>query len=153
MQIKRRHEAGSVILLLLIFAAVLGGGYYYLRQSCVDSEAEARAFGREIIQKVAVEKNLKFLHSAVNPDHRIDFPPPREEGFVNMFKMLGTPTLSWQIAGDVVFENRYFSPRGKFRCVLTYPDRHATVMLNVSRPHGPWQLDWLAVTYERELPP
>jgi len=146
-----RGDVGPAILLLLIVGAVLAGGYYYMRKSRVDSEREARVFAHEVVDRLAVQKDLKFLHSNVNPDNRVDFSPGREQDFISMFKMLGTPSPDYQTTGNVVFENQYFSPHAKFKTILTYPDRHATVMLNVSCPHGPWKIDWLGVTYERAL--
>lgn len=145
----RQHDSGSVILFLIIVIALVAGGIYFLGQLRKEREAQARAFGREIVQRLTVDHDVKYLHSVISIDHREEFPPAKEADFINQFAQLGRPAPDWQLAGDVSFENRFFSPRANFQSILRYPDRHATIYLNVSCAHGPWELDALGVTWER----
>lgn len=149
MRRSREARSGSIILFLLIVIAVIAGGVWFLNNLRVSREAEARAFGREIVERLAVQHDLKFLHSIIPIERRAEFTPGREEGFINSFTTLGTPEPGWQLTGDVVFENQFFAPVGNFKAVLRYPSRFATVSLRVSAPRGPSQLDYLAVTWER----
>jgi hypothetical protein len=149
MRRSREQRSGSIILFLIIVIAVIAGGAWFLNDLRRSREAEARAFGREIVERLTVQHDLKFLHSIVPVEHRAEFTPGREEGFINSFTTLGTPEPGWQLAGDVVFENHFFAPVGDFKAILRYPSRFATVSLRVSAPRGPWQLDQLALTWER----
>ena len=112
-------------------------------------EAEIRAFGNEIVQRLAVQHDLKYLHSIVPVEHRADLTPGREESFIDGFKSLGLPQPGWQLQGDVIFENHFFAPHAIFKAILTYPERHATIAFDVSCPRGPWQLNALSLTWER----
>lgn len=149
---KLRRElapAGSSVVFVLIVLAVIGGGIYMLFDYRKSRAAEIRAFGNEIVQRLAVEHDLKYLHSIVPIEHRAEFTPGREESFIETFKSLGVPQPGWSLEGDVSFENYFFAPKAIFKAVLTYPTRHATISLNVSCPRGPWQLNALGITWER----
>lgn len=145
---ERQRCSGSIAFFLVIVLAIVGAGVYFLVDSRRTREAEARDFARELIERLAVQHDLKYLHSVVAAEH-YEFNPGRQEGFIESFKWLGVPEPGWQITGDVAFENYFFSPVGHFKSILTYPQRHATVEMKVSCPHGPWRLDTLGVTWER----
>src|SRR4051794_34493745 len=105
----RKHSvdsSGSIVFFVIILIAVLAGGAYFLFDMRKDREAEARAFAREIVQRVAVQKDQKYLHSIVAGERRAEFTLGREEGFIETFKRLGTPQPGWDIAGNVVFQNQ-----------------------------------------------
>lgn len=144
----RRRCGGSVVFFIVILLAILGAGVYFLIDSRRTREAEAREFAREVIKRLAVQHDLNYLHSVVAGEH-YEFNAGRQEGFIESFKWLGVPEKVWQLTGDVTFESHFFAPVGHFKCLLSYPQRHATVEMKVSCPHGPWRLDTLGLTWER----
>ncbi len=145
----RQRRAGSVIVLLLIVIAVIGGGLYLLFDSRHSREAEARAFARDVIQRLAVQHDLNYLHSIVSSESRLHFTRGRDDEFIQQFTWLGVPDPNYQLTGDVVFESYFSSPVGTFKAVLRYPERHATVQMKVSCPAGSWRLDELSLSWER----
>lgn len=147
-RVAQRQDA-SVVLFLLIVLALIGAGIYMMFDFRKSREAEAREFGKEVVQRLAVEHDLKYLHLIVPVEHRPEFTPGREESFIETFKSLGVPQPGWHLEGDVSFENYFFARKAIFKAMLTYPERHATISLNISCPRGPWQLNSLGITWER----
>ena len=142
-------RTGSSLLFLLIIIAIIGGGTYLLFDYRKSREAETRAFANEIVQRLAVQHDLKYLHSIVPDERRADLTPGREESFINGFKSLGVAQPGWQLQGDVMFDDHFFAPHAVFKAILTYPERHATIAFEVSCPRGLYQLNALSLTWER----
>jgi hypothetical protein len=143
------HESGSALLFVIILIVVIAGGWYGLSSLRRNSEIEGQQFAREIIERVAVGHDGKYLHSVVAADRRIAFPPATEQGFIDGFTKLGAPDPKYSVDGNLTFESHFFSPHGTFKSILTYPDRHATIFVTVAKPRGYWVLSDLAITWER----
>jgi hypothetical protein len=145
----QHRQAGSIVLFVIILIAVIGGGWYALSNLRRSSEIEGQQFAREVIERVAVQHDGRYLHSIVPADRRIAFPPATEQGFIDGFTKLGAPDRNFALEGNLTFESYFFSPHGTFKTILTYPDRHATIFVNIAKPSGYWVLRDLAVTWER----
>ncbi|MEY2493467.1 MAG: hypothetical protein QOH24_2418 [Verrucomicrobiota bacterium] len=145
----QRSQGGSVVLFVIILLAVIGGGWYALSNLRRNSEVEGQQFAREVIERVAVQHDGRYLHSIVPADRRIAFPPATEQGFIDGFTKLGAPDRNFALEGNFTFESYFFSPQGTFKAILTYPDRHATIFVSIAKPSGYWVLRDLAVTWER----
>ncbi len=142
-------ESGSALLFVIILIIVIAGGWYGLSTLRRNSEIEGKQFAREVIERVAVQHDGKYLHSIVAADRRIAFPPATELGFIDGFTKLGAPDRNFSVDGNLTFESYFFSPHGTFKSILTYPDRHATILVSVAEPRGYWVLTDLAITWER----
>jgi hypothetical protein len=142
-------ESGSALLFVIILIIVIAGGWYGLSTLRRNSEIEGQQFAREIIERVAVQHDGKYLHSIVAADRRIAFPPATELGFIDGFTKLGAPDRNFSVDGNLTFESYFFSPHGTFKSLLSYPDRHATILVTVGKPRGYWVLTDLAITWER----
>lgn len=145
----RQKEGGSAIVFVIILIAIIAGGWYALSSMRRNSEVEGRQFAREVIERVAIQHDGRYLHSIVAADRRIAFPPATEQGFIDQFSKLGAPDRNFSADGNFVFENHFFSPQGNFKTILTYPDRHATMYLTIAKSSGFWVLRDLGVTWER----
>ena len=142
-------ESGSALLFVIILIMVIAGGWYGLSTLRSNSEIEGKQFARDVIERIAVQHDGKYLHSVVAADRRIAFPPATEQGFIDGFTKLGAPDRNFSVDGDLTFESYFFSPHGTFKSILTYPDRHATILVTVAKPRGYWVLTDLAITWER----
>jgi hypothetical protein len=146
---KRREEQGSVLFFIIIVVAIVAGGYYFLFRLKHSSQLEGQQFARDVVEHVAFQHDVKYLHSVIAPERRIAFPPATEQDFINTFSRLGTPARDYTLSGDLTFERYFFSPQGTFKGTLTYPDRHATVYVSIAKAGGYWVLRDLGITWER----
>ena len=144
-----RRQHGSALLLLVIVLAVIGGGWFFLNKVRHDSEAEGQRFAREVIDRCAVQHDVKFLQSAVAADRRLAIPPGMDQQFVDTLAKLGVPDRNYQLTGTLQFENYFLSPHGTYNAVLTYPDRRGTLFVAVARPSGIWLVTDYGITWER----
>src|SRR6267143_44611 len=124
----RSRESGSALLFVIILVVVIAGGWYGLSNLRRNSEIEGKQFAQEVIERVAVQHDGKYLHSIVAADRRIAFPPATEQGFIDGFIKLGAPDRNYSVDGSRTFESYVFSPHVTFRSILTYADRHATTL-------------------------
>jgi hypothetical protein len=145
----RQNEKGSAVVFVIILIAVVAGGWYALSTMRRNSEVEGRQFAREVMERVAIQHDGRYLHSIVAADRRIAFPPATEQGFIDQFSKLGAPDRNFKVDGNLVFESYFFSPQGTFQSILTYPDRHATMYVSIAKSSGYWVLRDLGVTWER----
>lgn len=146
---KRKSERGSAILFLVIILAVIGGGFFYLNHLKQQSIVEGRDFARTFIERVVSNGDLAYLHSVIAGERRLAINPGKEAEFVETCKKLGKPSSNYDLTGDLAFSNYFFSPEGSYKAILTYPDRHATASVKISRPSGFWFVDDFGITWER----
>jgi hypothetical protein len=138
----RRREGGQVLVLFLIVLAVLGGIGWWLFTSRDQSGQAARAFAREAGLKLGREHDQKFLDVHIGPEVQTRYPPSYRERLLTKLRGLGVASDDVQVEGDVAFTSHFFSPHGRFKVLLGYPDtRKAELYLVVSNPHPWWQID------------
>lgn len=130
-----------MLVIMIILAAILVGGWFWLDNNRKTMDRECRAFGREIIERLAVHHDLAFFSDHLSPQARLDYPPSQQEYVISRFQAVGTPLQPINIEENVTFENYFFSPRGYFTASLLYPSRPITMRVAVSHPVGKWQLD------------
>ncbi len=146
----RRHRAVSgSILLAVIVIVVIGGILFFLYSMRRTTEVEGKEFAREVIERCAFQHDVKFLHSVVAADRRLVVPPGMDQQFIDTLTKLGLPERNYNITGNLQFENYFFSPRGVFNAILTFPDRHGTFFVSVARPSGIWLVQDYGVLWER----
>ena len=147
--IKPRRPSGQVIVLLAIVLAILGGGFVWLVYSARKSEAEARAFARETVARMAIRFDRKYVDSHFASESQQQFPPSFRERMLYNLHQLGVAEGDFKINGAVTFTSHFFDPHGQYRAHLSYPgNKSADLDLAVSQPHGWWQIDSLNLTYD-----
>lgn len=142
------RESGQGLVVLIILLAIIGGGVWYLYNSRDTMDREARAFGREMIERLTVRHDRSFFNNG-SPQFRLDFPPLQQKDQIEQFTQLGVPAQPIKIDEIVTFQNRFFSPRGHFTAHLFYPTSAATLELDVSHPVGKWQIDSMIYAPQR----
>jgi hypothetical protein len=138
---RRSNTVGEGLVLVIIVLAIIGAGVWWLFNTKKTADQDARAFGREAVQKLMVDHDFDFLANNLSPQARLDMPRSQQVVWINKFTQLGVPQQPIKIEENVTFESYFFSPRGYFTAHLFYPAQAATLQIAVSHPVGKWQLD------------
>jgi hypothetical protein len=144
----RSSIAGQGLVVVIIFLALIGGGAWWLFSHKQAMDHEGRAFGREMIQRLAVNHDLSFFTNNLGPQARLDYPPSQQQYILQKFTELGAPQQPIKIDENMTWESHFFEPKGYFTAHLNYPAQGATLQIAISHPVSKWQLDNLTMTWE-----
>jgi hypothetical protein len=145
----RTETRGEGLVVVIILVAIIAAGMWWLFSIKKQSDKDARAFGRELIEKLAVNHDQAFFADHLGPQAKMDYPPSQQQYLMNKLKELGTPAQPIAIDEKVTFESHFFAPRGYFTGHLNYPGQPATMEVAVSHPVGKWQIDNLTMTWSQ----
>jgi hypothetical protein len=143
----RSNGQGLVIIIILL--AVIGVGAWWLFDHKKTMDRDARAFGREAIQRLTVNHDANFLANNLSTQARLQMPPSQQQYVIGKFTEMGVPNQPVRIEESVTFESHFFEPKGYFTAHLFYPASAATLQIAVSHPVSKWQLDDLTFIPER----
>jgi hypothetical protein len=146
----RLNSSGQILAILIIVLVLIGIGFWWLFSNKQTMASEGRAFGREAVQRIAVQHDLNFFASHLSPEARLQFPPSAQQDFIGRIQKLGTPVGAVDVQGDVTFQSQFFEPRGNFHARINYPARGAEINVAVSHPVGRWQIDDVAFAPDPE---
>jgi len=146
----RSKSSGQVLVVLIIMVGLIGVGAWWLFSSKQTMAKEGREFGREAIQRIAVQHDLAFFSSRLSPAARLQFPPSAQQDFISRMQKLGTPAGPVDVQGDILFQSQFFEPSGNFHARINYPARGAEINIAISHPVGRWQIDDVAFTPDAE---
>ncbi|HJT82443.1 MAG TPA: hypothetical protein VJ719_14710, partial [Chthoniobacterales bacterium] len=136
-----RSTAGDGLIFVIVFLALIGVGIWWLYSHKNTMDKEGRAFGRQMIEAVAVKQDLNFFRNNLGPQAKLDYPPSRQQEIMMMFQGLGPPAQPIQIEEQMTWENQFFEPHGYFTAQLQYPARGGVMRIAISHPVSKWQLD------------
>jgi hypothetical protein len=142
------NRSGEGLVIVVILVAILGAGAWWLFSTKRTSQKEARAFGHEMVEHLAVKRDLAFFADHLGPQAKMDYPPSTQQMVIQKLTELGTPLQPIQIDDNITFESQFFSPRGFFTAHLNYPSGPVLMELAVSHPVGKWQVDNLTITWK-----
>lgn len=145
----RSGKRGEGLVVIIVLVAILGAGAWWLFSTKKQSEKEARAFGREMIENLTVKHDKDFFAGNLGPLAKTDYPPSQQQYLIAKLTELGVPTQPIKIDENVTFESQFFAPKGYFTAHLNYPSQPATMELAISHPVGKWQVDNLTVTWSK----
>ena len=137
----RSRASGQGLVVVIIVLALIGGAAWWLFSNKQTMDREARAFGKEAIERLVVHHDATFLANNLSPQARLENPPSQQQYIISKFQQLGVPAQPIQIEENVTFESHFFEPKGYFTAHLNYPAGPATLQIAVSHPVGKWQLD------------
>jgi hypothetical protein len=137
----RSNSSGQVLVILIILLGLLGGGAWWLFSNKQAMTTEGRKFGREAIQRIVIQRDVKFFGDHLSPQARLQFPPSMQQQFISRFQELGAPVGPVDVQGDILFQSHFFEPRGNFHARLNYPAGPFEINISVSHPVGRWQID------------
>jgi|ERR1043166_2496317 hypothetical protein len=136
------------IALLVIVLLLLGGIVWWLYSSRQDAEKNARIFAKEVVQRVAVNYDEKYLHVKLSPEAQVQYLKSWRDRLMDRMRELGVPAQPIDVQGDVTFTSYFFDPHGMFQSKLKYPNTSATLEVGVSRGMTVWQVDTINVIWE-----
>lgn len=145
MKMHRHARVGGegAIAIWIIVAALIGGVLWFLYSSRQDGERNARAFANEVVQRVAVNYDTKYLHVHLSPEAQVKHLQSWRDRLMQSLKELGPVQQPIEVNGDVQFSSGFFEPIGTFRAELKYPNSKAKMELLISRGMTVWQVDEL----------
>ncbi len=137
----RLRSSGQVVVILIIVLVLLGIGYWWLNSNKQEMANEGRAFAREAVQRIAIQRDINYFGSHLSPQARVNFPVSTQQEFMNEIAKLGQPLGSPDVKGDITFQSQFFEPHGDFQARINYPERGAELDITISHPVGRWQID------------
>jgi hypothetical protein len=146
---RRTTESGAALAFIVIVIAIIAAGLFFLNSMRNDAKVEGDQFAHELIEKCAFQHDVKWLHTKVASDRRVELPPSKDDEFIYYLTKLGVPDKNYNLTGKLEFEGYFVSPHGNYQAILTYPTQHATVTFAIGRPSGIWLVTDFGVTYER----
>jgi hypothetical protein len=145
----RTKSSGQVLVLVIIVLVLLGIAYWWLDSNKRQMAQEGRQFGRQVVQELVAQHNVKFFSDHLSPAMRLQYPPSAQQDLMNQLDRLGTPASPPDVQGDIQFQSHFFEPNGTFHAHIMYPTRGADINVSVSHPVGRWQIDDIAFTAEQ----
>jgi hypothetical protein len=146
----RFKSSGQVVAILVIVLLLLGVGYWFLYSNKESMAKEGRAFGKETVQRIVVQRDINFFNAHLSPQARMNFPPSTQQEFMNEIAKLGPPVGAVDVQGDITFQSQFFEPSGSFHARINYPASGAQFNITISHPVGRWQIDDIAFMPDRE---
>jgi len=144
----RSKSSGQIFVILIIVLVLIGIGFWWLFSNKQQMAKEGRAFGKQVIQELVMQRNLKFFADHLSPEMRLQYPPSAQQDLMTQLGKLGTPLSPPDVQGDIVFQSQFFEPNGNFHAHINYPTRGADINVAVSHPVGRWQIDEINFTAE-----
>jgi len=146
----RSNSSGQLLVVLGILVVLLFIGWWWLYSNKETMAKEGRAFGKDAVQRIAVQHDLNFFASHLSPEARLQFPPSAQQDLMGRIEKLGTPVGPVDVQGDIVFQSQFFDPRGTFHARINYPAKGAEINVSISHPVGRWQIDDVAFAPDSE---
>ena len=134
------NRSGQGLVIVIIVLALIGGGFWWLSSNKRAADKDARAFGRQMIQRITVNHDLAFFSTYLSPQARLDIPPMQQQQLISQFQELGQPTQPIQIDENVTWQSNFFEPRAFFTAHLNYAMGPATLQLTIDHPVSRWQI-------------
>lgn len=126
---------------MVILLVLVGGGAWFLYSSRASAEKDGRAFANEVVKKVVVEYDAKYLNLVLSPRAAVVCMPSCRELLARRFREFGPVTKPIETTGEIQFTNKFFEPRGTFKAQMSYPTGTVTLELLISRAISGWLID------------
>ena len=139
----RSKLSGQILVILIIVLVLIGIGYWWLDSNKRQMAQEGNQFGKQVIQELIMQHNVKFFADHLSPAMRLQYPPSAQQDLMTQLDKLGTPLSPPKVDGEIVFQSHFFEPNGNFHAHIAYPTRGADINVAVSHPVGRWQIDEL----------
>ena len=136
----------------LILLAIFGGGVWFLFSSRADGQKNARAFADEVIQKVVVNYDEKYLDLRLSNSARNMYSAMWRSRMIRYLRDFGPLSKPVETKGDVYFTSHFFEPRGTYQAQLAYPTMTATFDVTVSKGMTSWQVDEINLVWNPPAP-
>src|SRR5215469_11287258 len=110
----RSKSSGQILVIVIIVLVLVGIAYWWLDSNKRQMAQEGRQFGKQVIQELVVQRNVKFFGDHLSPAMRLQYPPSAQQDRTVRLEKLGTPVSPPDVQGDVLFQSHFFEPNGNF---------------------------------------
>jgi hypothetical protein len=145
----RSKLSGQILVVLIIVLVLIGIGYWWLDSNKRQMAQEGNQFGKQVIQELIMQHNVKFFADHLSPAMRLQYPPSAQQDLMTQLDKLGTPVSPPNVEGEILFQSHFFDPNGNFHAHINYPTRGADINVSISHPVGRWQIDEIALNAEQ----
>ena len=145
----RSKLSGQILVVLIIVLVLIGIGYWWLDSNKRQMAQEGNQFGKQLIQELIMQHNVKFFADHLSPAMRLQYPPSAQQDLMTQLDKLGTPVSPPNVEGEILFQSHFFDPNGNFHAHINYPTRGADINVSISHPVGRWQIDEIALNAEQ----
>jgi hypothetical protein len=146
----RSKSSGQVIVILIIVLGLVGVGFWWLFSNKQEMAREGKQFARDAVQRIVVNRDIKFFNSHLSPQARMNFPASAQQDFFADIASMGAPAGAIDVKGEIEFNSQFFEPHGSFQARINYAARYADLTLVISHPVGRWQIDEASFLKQRE---
>ena len=137
------------MLLIIVSAILLACGWVAWRYYRSD-EDEARSYAQRTVARLAIAHDAHYLSTNLSPAALPGYPASRRQLIMSSLTKLGVPTgpIKLVSAASPARDPDIPGPIARFRTRLTYPTADARMFLEVSRWHGNWRIELLALEWK-----
>ena len=144
----RTNLSGQVLVLIIIVLAIVGAGMWYLYSTKAATERDARRYGHEIINRLAVNHDRALLDQDLAPQAKLENPPSQRDYIIQRLTQWGIPSQPIQIEDNVTFDSYFFSPHGFFTAQLNYPAQPVTLQIAISQGATKWLIENITISMQ-----
>ena len=142
---RSRIRGEGALPIVIILLALLGGILWFVYSSRKDADRDARKFANELVHKVAVDFDDKYLHVHLSPDGQRTYLPSVRERMFARLREFGPLAKPPEVKGDVLFSSGFYDPHGTFKADLPYSNFTAHLEVMISRG-AMWQVEEINLT-------
>jgi len=97
-------SSGQILVVVIILLVLIGIGFWWLDSNKRQMAQEGTQFGKQVIQELVVQRNVKFFADHLSPAMRLQYPPSAQQDLATRLGKLGTPASPPDVQGDVQFQ-------------------------------------------------
>ena len=87
----RSKLSGQILVIVIIVLVLLGIAYWWLDSNKRQMTREGDQFGRQVIQELIMQHNVKFFADHLSPAMRLQYPPSAQQDLMTQLAKLGAP--------------------------------------------------------------
>src|SRR4029077_18812892 len=99
----RWKSSGQILVIVIIVLVLVGFAYWWLDSNKRQMTQEGQAFGKQVIQEIVVQHNVKFFAVHLSPAMRLHYLPSAQQDLMTQMDRLGTPLSAPDVQGDIQF--------------------------------------------------
>ena len=142
----RSKMSGEGLALVIIVLAVVGGILWYLYSTKASTDRDARRYGHDVVNRLAVKHDRALLDQDLAAQAKIENPPSQRDYLIQRLVQFGVPTQPIEIDDNVTFDSYFFSPHGFFTAHLNYPGQPGTLQIAISQGDTKWLIENITFT-------
>lgn len=142
----RSKTSGEGLALIIIVLVIVGGILWYLYSTKAATDRDARQYGHEVVNRLAVKHDRALLDQDLAPQAKMENPPSQRDYLIQRFAQFGVPAQPIEIDDNVTFDSYFFKPHGFFTAHLNYPGQPATLQIAVSQGDTKWLIENITFT-------